>query len=68
VVAWLDRQPVESLWVTGIALAPDATLATRNVRHLGDVKLSVVDPWIAQQRQFGSSSRDRVLDQGTGAR
>ena len=61
-VAWLDRQPAESVWVSGIALARDATLATRNVRHLGDVKLSVVDPWIDQQRQFGGSSLDRVPD------
>jgi predicted nucleic acid-binding protein len=31
--------------IAGIALARRATLATRNVRHFGDLKISIVDPW-----------------------
>jgi predicted nucleic acid-binding protein len=31
--------------IAGIALARRATLATRNVRHFGDLKISVVNPW-----------------------
>ena len=31
--------------IAGIALARRATLATRNVRHFGDLKVPVVDPW-----------------------
>jgi predicted nucleic acid-binding protein len=34
--------------IAGIALARRATIATRNVRHFGDPKISVVDPWAAQ--------------------
>ena len=34
--------------IAGIALARHATLATRNVRHFGDLKISIVDPWTAQ--------------------
>ena len=34
--------------IAGIALARRATLATRNVRHFGDLKISIVDPWVAQ--------------------
>lgn len=34
--------------IAGIALARRATLATRNVRHFGDLKIPVVDPWTAQ--------------------
>ena len=34
--------------IAGIALARRATLATRNVRHFRDLKISVVDPWAAQ--------------------
>jgi predicted nucleic acid-binding protein len=33
--------------IAGIALARRATLATRNVRHFGDLNISVVDPWAA---------------------
>jgi predicted nucleic acid-binding protein len=33
--------------IAGIALARRATLATRNVRHFGDLRVSVVDPWHA---------------------
>jgi predicted nucleic acid-binding protein len=34
--------------IAGIALARRATLATRNVRHFGDMKVPVIDPWVAQ--------------------
>jgi predicted nucleic acid-binding protein len=34
--------------IAGIALARRATLATRNVRHFGDLKIPLVDPWAAQ--------------------
>ena len=34
--------------IAGITLARHATLATRNVRHFGDLKISIVDPWAAQ--------------------
>ena len=33
--------------IAGIALARRATLATRNVRDFGDLKVPVVDPWEA---------------------
>ena len=33
--------------IAGIALARRATLATRNVRHFADLKIPVVDPWLA---------------------
>ena len=33
--------------IAGIALARRATLATRNVRHFADLKISLVDPWAA---------------------
>lgn len=33
--------------IAGIALARRATLATRNVRHFGDLNILVVDPWAA---------------------
>ncbi len=33
--------------IAGIVLARRATLATRNVRHFGDLKISIVDPWAA---------------------
>jgi predicted nucleic acid-binding protein len=33
--------------IAGIALARRATLATRNVRHFADLKISIVDPWAA---------------------
>lgn len=32
--------------IAGIALARRATLATRNVRHIRDLKVPVVDPWV----------------------
>jgi predicted nucleic acid-binding protein len=31
--------------IAGIALARDATIATRNVRHFSDLNVSIVDPW-----------------------
>ncbi len=34
--------------IAGIALARRAMLATRNVRHFSDLKISIVDPWAAQ--------------------
>ena len=34
--------------IAGIALARRATLATRNRRHFADLKISIVDPWAAQ--------------------
>lgn len=34
--------------IAGIALARRATLATRNIRHFADLKISIVDPWAAQ--------------------
>ena len=34
--------------IAGITLARRATLATRNVRHFGDLKVPIVDPWAAQ--------------------
>lgn len=33
--------------IAGIALARHATLATRNVRHFRDLRITVVDPWAA---------------------
>lgn len=34
--------------IAGIALARHATLATRNVRHFTDLKVPIVDPWVAR--------------------
>ncbi len=34
--------------IAGIALARRATLATRNVRYFRDLKIPIVDPWVAQ--------------------
>jgi toxin FitB len=34
--------------IAGIALARRATLATRNVRHFKDLKILIVNPWVAQ--------------------
>jgi predicted nucleic acid-binding protein len=33
--------------IAGIAVACDATLATRNLRHFADLPVPVVDPWAA---------------------
>ena len=42
-------QPVDmrDTQIAGIALARRATIATRNVRHFGDLRIPVVDPWAA---------------------
>jgi hypothetical protein len=53
--AWLaaERQkngrPVDlrDTQIAGIALARRAILATRNLRHFADLKISIVDPWAA---------------------
>ena len=34
--------------IAGIALARHAVVATRNVRHFSDLKVSVADPWAIQ--------------------
>jgi predicted nucleic acid-binding protein len=36
--------------IAGIALARRATLATRNVRHFGDLHVPVIDPWEQHDR------------------
>lgn len=36
--------------IAGIALARRATLATRNTRHFEDLKLPLIDPWVAQAK------------------
>jgi predicted nucleic acid-binding protein len=36
--------------IAGIALARRATLATRNVRHFGDLRVPVIDPWEQHDR------------------
>jgi predicted nucleic acid-binding protein len=36
--------------IAGIALARHATLATRNVRHFGDLHVPVIDPWEQHDR------------------
>jgi len=33
--------------IAGIALARRATLATQNIRHFADLKVSIVNPWAA---------------------
>jgi predicted nucleic acid-binding protein len=33
--------------IAGIALARHATLATRNVRHFADLKISIINPWVS---------------------
>jgi toxin FitB len=37
--------------IAGIALARHATLATRNMRHFADLRISVVDPWATAHRR-----------------
>jgi len=36
---------IRDTMIAGIALASDATVATRNVAHFADVDIPVVDPW-----------------------
>ena len=45
-----DGRPVDmrDTQIAGIALARRATLATRNVRHFSDLKISIIDPWASQ--------------------
>ena len=45
-----DGRPVDmrNTQIAGIALARRATLATRNVRHFANLKISIVDPWLDQ--------------------
>lgn len=45
-------RPVEvrDTQIAGIALARRGTLATRNVRHFGDLNVPVVNPWQARSR------------------
>ena len=45
-----DGRPVDmrDTQIAGIALARRAILATRNVRHFADLKISIVDPWADQ--------------------
>src|SRR5450759_1235683 len=45
-----NGQPVDmrDTQIAGIALARRATLATRNIRHFADLKIPIVDPWVAQ--------------------
>jgi predicted nucleic acid-binding protein len=38
---------VRDTQIAGIALARRATLATRNLRHFGDLKVAVASPWEA---------------------
>jgi predicted nucleic acid-binding protein len=33
--------------IAGIALARRATLATQNIRHFADLKISIINPWAA---------------------
>jgi predicted nucleic acid-binding protein len=40
-------QDVRDTQIAGIALAHDATIATRNVHHFEDIGLPIVDPWTA---------------------
>jgi len=42
--------------IAGIALARRATLATRNVRHFGDLKVPIVNPWAAPDEQWENSN------------
>ncbi len=38
---------VRDTQIAGIALARRATIATRNVKHFGDLSIPIVDPWTA---------------------
>jgi toxin FitB len=33
------------IWVAGIALAQNAAVATRNLRHFDDPSIAVINPW-----------------------
>jgi len=45
----LRGRPIEmrDTLIAGIVVSRRAELATRNVRHFGDLEISVVDPWAA---------------------
>lgn len=43
------RVDMRDTQIAGITLARRATLATRNVRHFGDLKVPIVDPWAAPE-------------------
>jgi toxin FitB len=45
-----DGRPVDmrDTQIAGIALARRVALATRNVRHFSDLKISIIDPWAYQ--------------------
>jgi toxin FitB len=45
-----DGRPLDmrDTQIASIALARHATLATRNVRHFANLKISIVDPWLDQ--------------------
>src|ERR1051326_835099 len=40
-------QDVRDTQIAGIALAHDAIIATRNIRHFADIGLPIIDPWTA---------------------
>ena len=39
------RVDMRDTQIAGIVLARRATLATRNIRHFVDLKISIIDPW-----------------------
>lgn len=45
VVAWLDQVDLRDTLIAGIALAHQAQLATRNLRHFSDTGLSLIHPF-----------------------
>lgn len=45
--AGLPRELRDTM-IAGITLANNASLATRNVRHFDDLRISVIDPWAAR--------------------
>jgi hypothetical protein len=46
-------QPIDmrDTQIAGIVVTRHATLATRNVRHLADLKMPIVDPWVPAPRR-----------------
>jgi toxin FitB len=46
-------QPIDmrDTQIAGIALVRHATLATRNLRHFADLKISLIDPWDPAERR-----------------
>ncbi|HEV7982956.1 MAG TPA: hypothetical protein VGP86_08690 [Xanthobacteraceae bacterium] len=41
----LSLRQCDDIQVAGIALAQNAAVATRNVRHFDDPSIAVIDPW-----------------------